>query len=329
MSPLLSGNGRHRRPRQAPNFVVAAGVTGAGLAIPLLGATAASAADNTTWDAVAECESGGLWSANEDNGYYGGLQLDQETWEEHGGTEYAERPDLASRDQQITVAERVLDAEGAEPFGDCAQTAGLSQDSPGSPDVDPDGSGEVADEPVAERPYPTSPWTDTPEEEGGASDPAESADPSDPAASPESGDPAESAAPEAPADEASDSPSSGDSSDPSGSDGSGDQPEGDGASDGGDYPYEPSDPVGPGGGDPGDGSGDGSGERPSRDGGDERPDAGGSGTDGDYRVSPGDSLSSIAKEKDVQGGWESLYERNRDLIGSDPDLILPGQELRL
>lgn len=188
MPPLLSGNGRHRRPRQAPNFVVAAGVTGAGLAIPLLGATSASAADNPTWDAVAECESGGLWSADEDNGYYGGLQLDQETWESYGGTEYAERPDLASRDQQISVAESILDEEGAGTFGECAESAGLSQESPGEPDVDPDGSEEVADGPVAERPYPPYPSDGAPEEEGGASDGEEPADPSESADPAESGD---------------------------------------------------------------------------------------------------------------------------------------------
>ncbi|OEV29754.1 hypothetical protein AN219_14805 [Streptomyces nanshensis] len=321
---MLSGNGRHRRPRQAPNFVVAAGVTGAGLAIPLLGATAASAADNTTWDAVAECESGELWSANEDNGYYGGLQMDQETWEEHGGTEYAGRPDLASRDQQITVAERVLDAEGAEQFGDCARAAGLSQDSPGSPDVDPDGSEDVADGPVAERPYPTEPSTDAPEDEsGGAPDSGESAGPSDPADSPES-----------PGSSPSEPPSTdpADPSDPSGSgdpEGSGDGSAGDGQSEDGDYPYEPSDPVGP-----GDGVADDSGERPSREGEGGRGDADGNdgaggSDDAEHRVSQGDSLYSIADEENVPGGWQKLYERNRELIGSDPGLILPGQELRL
>jgi resuscitation-promoting factor RpfA len=285
MPPLLSGNGRHRRPRQAPDFMVAAGVTGAGLVLPLLGATTASAADNTTWDAVAECESGNLWSANEDNGYYGGLQLDQETWEEYGGKEYAERPDLASRDQQITVAESLLDEEGAESFGDCAESTGLSEDSEGSPDVDPDGS-EVADGPVAERPYPTSP------------------------------------SPEAPQDESGDT-GSGETADPSGS-----------AGDGGSS-YDPDDPTSPG----GDTAG-----HPSRDDSDGRGDAendsgtdsgdSGSGSDGqnedrEYRVAHGDSLSSIAEEQNVKGGWQALYERNRDVIGSDPCLIITGQELRL
>ncbi|NYV78542.1 peptigoglycan-binding protein LysM, partial [Streptomyces sp. UH6] len=49
---MLSGNGRHRRPRQAPAVVVAAGVTGSALALPLFAATGASAADGATWDRV-------------------------------------------------------------------------------------------------------------------------------------------------------------------------------------------------------------------------------------------------------------------------------------
>ncbi|WP_237527085.1 transglycosylase family protein, partial [Streptomyces sp. SID2119] len=75
--PMGSANGRHRRPRQAPAIVVAAGVTGSAIAIPLLGAAGAHAADATTWDRVAECESGGMWSADLGNGYYGGLQFSQ------------------------------------------------------------------------------------------------------------------------------------------------------------------------------------------------------------------------------------------------------------
>lgn len=59
------------------------------------------------WDAVAECESSGNWSINTGNGYYGGLQFDQQTWEAHGGLEFAPRADLATREQQIAVAERL------------------------------------------------------------------------------------------------------------------------------------------------------------------------------------------------------------------------------
>src|SRR5690606_8207079 len=98
---MLSGNGRTRRPRQAPALLVAAGVTGSAIAIPLLGASGASAADGETWDRVAEGESGGSWSQNTGNGYYGGLQLTQDDWENYGGLEYARSADQASRNQQI------------------------------------------------------------------------------------------------------------------------------------------------------------------------------------------------------------------------------------
>src|SRR5437879_2427753 len=91
---------RHRKPRQAPAFVVTAGAAGAGMALPLLAATSAHAASNATWDKVAECESGGLWSSAGNDGFYGGLQLTLTTWQKYGGTVYAERPDLASRQQQ-------------------------------------------------------------------------------------------------------------------------------------------------------------------------------------------------------------------------------------
>ncbi|MEV7865829.1 transglycosylase family protein [Streptomyces sp. NPDC088124] len=102
-------------------------MAGSAIAIPLLGAGAASAADSSTWDRVAGCESGGTWSANLSNGYYGGLQMSQETWDEFGGGDYAERPDLASRSQQIAVAEKVFEAQGAQAWSSCAAVSGLTE----------------------------------------------------------------------------------------------------------------------------------------------------------------------------------------------------------
>ncbi|TXS60760.1 transglycosylase family protein [Streptomyces sp. NBC_01689] len=128
---MLSGNGRHRRPRQAPALIVAAGVTGSAIVIPLLAAASANAADGTTWDRVAQCESGGAWSANEGNGYYGGLQLDQDNWEAHGGLEYAPTADQASRSQQIAVAEKVLADKGLAAWPACGPLSGLTKDSGG------------------------------------------------------------------------------------------------------------------------------------------------------------------------------------------------------
>ncbi|WP_079125011.1 transglycosylase family protein [Streptomyces lushanensis] len=123
---MRSANGRHRRPRQAPALIVAAGVTGSAIAIPLFAASGASAADASTWDRVSECESGGMWSADLGNGYYGGLQLSQETWDAFGGGAYAARPDLASRSQQIAVAEKILEAQGSKVWSSCASVSGLA-----------------------------------------------------------------------------------------------------------------------------------------------------------------------------------------------------------
>jgi len=73
------------------------------------------------WDAVARCESGGNWSINTGNGYYGGLQFSQGTWSAYGGTAYAARADLATQAQQIAVAEKVLAAQGAGAWPTCGR----------------------------------------------------------------------------------------------------------------------------------------------------------------------------------------------------------------
>ncbi len=69
------------------------------------------------WDAVAQCESGGNWSINTGNGYYGGLQFSASTWLAYGGGQFAARADLASRAQQITVANRVYAGSGLSQWG--------------------------------------------------------------------------------------------------------------------------------------------------------------------------------------------------------------------
>ncbi|MEU6402916.1 transglycosylase family protein [Streptomyces sp. NPDC046985] len=142
---MLSGNGRHRRPRQAPAIVVAAGVTGSALALPLLGASGASAADGTTWDKVAECETGGSWSTDTGNGYYGGLQLTQDDWEKYGGLDYASRADQASRSQQIAVAEKILADRGPGAWPACGLLSGLTVSSGAAPVDTGVGGGSSAD----------------------------------------------------------------------------------------------------------------------------------------------------------------------------------------
>ncbi|MEU8522533.1 transglycosylase family protein [Streptomyces sp. NBC_01216] len=86
----------------------------------------ACAQDQWPWGCVAECESGGRWHVSTGNGYYGGLQFWQPTWEEHGGLRYARRADLATRQQQITVAEAVLRTQGWGAWPVCSKRYGLS-----------------------------------------------------------------------------------------------------------------------------------------------------------------------------------------------------------
>jgi len=47
---------------------------------------------------------------------------------------------------------------------------------------------------------------------------------------------------------------------------------------------------------------------------------------GDYTVVAGDSLSKIAQQKNITGGWQALYEKNKAYI-SNPNLILVGQKI--
>jgi resuscitation-promoting factor RpfB len=74
------------------------------------------------WDRIAECESSGNWSINTGNGYYGGLQFDIPSWLANGGDDFAPRADLASREEQITIANRYYAKSGLSPWG-CAHAA--------------------------------------------------------------------------------------------------------------------------------------------------------------------------------------------------------------
>jgi hypothetical protein len=77
------------------------------------------------WDRLANCESSGNWRINTGNGYYGGLQEDMQFWRRHGGLAYASRPDLASREAQVAVAERGLAAQGWGAWPRCSRMLGL------------------------------------------------------------------------------------------------------------------------------------------------------------------------------------------------------------
>ncbi|MFD6246238.1 transglycosylase family protein [Streptomyces roseolus] len=217
----MAVRGRHRR--HQPSRINRASLTvtagGAGLALPLVGAGAAQAASLDVWEKVARCESSSDWRINTGNGYFGGLQFSQSTWVAYGGREFAPRADLASKDQQIAVAERVLKGQGPGAWPACGPEAGLRHGDPA-----PDASGGGNDV----RP---------------ASLPAQRALPRQASAKP------------------------GPTTVPT--------------------------------------------------------------VREMYTVTPGDSLSAIAQEERVRGGWQRLYEINRKVVGDDPDLILPGQRLTL
>ncbi|MFD9719728.1 transglycosylase family protein [Streptomyces sp. NPDC059076] len=321
---MLSGNGRHRRPRQAPALVVAAGVTGSAIAIPLLGATSASAVEATAWDKVAECETGGLWSADTGNGFYGGLQMSQETWKAFGGTEYASRADLATPAQQKAIAEKVVDSEGIRPWRACATLAGVevaldpteAATAPAKPAGEPKPSAEPTEIPKpsastgttpAKTPAKTpAPVKGTPSDSGKASPQSSPAQPagatgkhrgeasaeSKPAAS-ATGESTGSAAPTEPVGDAA-TPRETDSAHPS---------RGEGARS----------------------------ELGTTDVGATTPEQPGtaSASPGSYTVQAGDNLWAIAEKNELPGGWTALYEANKETVGDEPDLIHPGQSLDL
>ncbi|MFE2478202.1 transglycosylase family protein [Streptomyces sp. NPDC001194] len=215
--------GRHRRyqPSSINRASLAVTAGGAGLALPLIGAGTAHAASVDTWNKVADCESTNNWHINTGNGYYGGLQFSQSTWRAFGGTAYAARADLATKDQQIAVAEKVLGGQGPQAWPVCGKQAGLSRSGP-APAVSPQGQGQgVKVQVQVKEAKPAAPPATTPRPTGTSVLP------------------------------------------------------------------------------------------------------------NPYVVAPGDSLSAIATRQHVEGGWQALYETNRATVGSDPNLILPGQRLTL
>ncbi|MEV7235494.1 transglycosylase family protein [Streptomyces sp. NPDC051020] len=235
---LLNSKGKHRRPSKAVRVATFAGVTGVAIAAPLMGATGASAASVATWDAVAQCESGGNWSINTGNGYYGGLQFSQSSWAAAGGTQYAPRADLATKAQQIATAEKLLAMQGPGAWG-CAHAGGLTNDGV-DPGVDT-GSTTQQSAPAQES-------------KQAAPKPAERTEA--PAAS---------------------------------------------RADRGTAPKKTvTTPTG---------------EKVAK-------------GDGEYKVKSGDSLSKIAAQHKVKGGWQQLFKLNKDIV-EDADLIYPGQQLHL
>ncbi|MGW2180144.1 transglycosylase family protein [Streptomyces sp. NPDC001732] len=253
---LFSSKGKHRRPSKAVRIATLAGVTGAAVAAPLMGATSASAASVATWDAVAQCESGGNWSINTGNGYYGGLQFSQSSWAAAGGLQYAPRADLATKAQQIATAERLLDMQGPGAWA-CAGAGGLTNDGvdPGvdtgsSKSTEKSGSSQQQSAPAAPKQQSQPTRQAQPKQERTEA----------PAASRSE----RSAAPQAEVKKTVTTPT---------------------------------------------------GKKVKK-------------GDGEYKVVTGDSLSKIAADQGVEGGWQKLFELNKDIV-ENADLIYPGQQLHL
>src|ERR1700760_5158300 len=122
-------SGRHRKPTTSSISVAKIALTGAvlgGGSIALAGQ--ANAATDGEWDQVARCESGNNWAINTGNGYQGGLQFSPSTWSAHGGGQYAPAANMATKEEQIAIAERVLASQGRGAWPVCGR--GLSGASP-------------------------------------------------------------------------------------------------------------------------------------------------------------------------------------------------------
>ncbi|MDX3521191.1 transglycosylase family protein [Streptomyces scabiei] len=228
---LFSSKGKHRRPSKAARAIAVVGVTGAAaVAAPLMAAGSASAATASEWDAVAQCESGGNWSINTGNGYYGGLQFSASTWAAYGGTQYASTANQASKAQQIAIAEKVLAGQGKGAWPVCGTgLSGASYDGAAASSGTTNSSGSSQS---------TQESTKKSTEGNRASRSSERATVETP-----------------------------------------------------------------------------TGKKVKK-------------GDGEYKVVKGDTLSGIAAKKNVKGGWEKLFELNKDII-DDADVIYPGQQLHL
>ncbi|GGG16955.1 resuscitation-promoting factor RpfB [Rhodococcoides trifolii] len=80
--------------------------------------------NGATWDALAQCEATGNWAINTGNGFFGGVQFDQNTWERQGGLKYAPRADLATREEQIAIASVTQQRQGWGAWPACTSKLG-------------------------------------------------------------------------------------------------------------------------------------------------------------------------------------------------------------
>ncbi len=314
---LFVGTGRHRRRTQTEKAIAVAGVAGVGLAMPILTATGAQAAPASTWDAVAQCESGGNWSINTGNGFYGGLQFTSGTWKAFGGTAYAPQANQASKSAQISVAEKVLASQGPGAWPVCSKKAGLSK---GGAPAAVDTSADAA--PAA--PQPQAPKAQ-PQQEA-----AKPAAPKHAAPKPQAQQPRQTAkqtpryAPQRAQQQAPQVQQAAPQA----------QPQQQAPSFSGQAGWDATAKVfwyqnngawywtshqGVYQQYAGQGADRSAAPAPAAQ---QRTGHG-------YTVRSGDTLAGIATAEGVQGGWQALYDGNRGTVGGDPDLIVPGQVLAL
>ncbi|KAA0107863.1 transglycosylase family protein [Mycolicibacterium sp. P1-5] len=156
-------SGRHRKPTSSSVSVAKIAVTGVvigGGSLALAGQ--AQAAPDNEWDQVARCESGGNWGINTGNGYQGGLQFSPSTWSAHGGGQYAPAANMASKDEQIAIAERVLASQGRGAWPVCGR--GLSGASPRNVVNEPKQNTAPVEAVALDAPLPDAPAPDAPQD---------------------------------------------------------------------------------------------------------------------------------------------------------------------
>jgi LysM repeat protein len=117
----MSEQGKHRQQSKAVRNIAKVALAGAVVSAPAL--IAATPANATNWDAIAQCESGGNWHTSTGNGFYGGLQFTKSTWHANGGTG---NPANASRAEQIRVAKNVKASQGIGAWPVCGSRGGSS-----------------------------------------------------------------------------------------------------------------------------------------------------------------------------------------------------------
>ncbi len=133
----MSRHARTPRLRRGAAAVLAAGTLATGTVL-VGGAVTSStdAAEVPTWERLANCESSKRWHINTGNGYYGGLQFSDSTWDAYKWPGAADRADNATKKSQILAAENVLDAQGWGAWPSCSDQLGLGpEDAKGKPYV--------------------------------------------------------------------------------------------------------------------------------------------------------------------------------------------------